>query len=248
MCACNAAATEQAIVVKFIPSDAIVDSVVSYTGRTANGNVCTLGINTATVATVAGVFTIVDGISIRSVARDNSARKVQSGCKVSKDAAASSRLVSRDHTACHFEFGIRACYAQATAPATAVAVGDVTALDFDCTLGINHMTVVAQIGSRGNHAALEIEYAARFNVDYILYGTAVRCCIDSAKARNDMPVRSLGGAKSICLGRALSLIVSKTLRSAVIRAASLFPLHTRKLTRRRIGRIDRTWCIYCCLA
>lgn len=77
MCACNAAATEQTIVEKITVSDTIVSSVVCYTGRAANGNVCALGINTATVATVAGVVTIVDGISIRSVARDNSACKIQ---------------------------------------------------------------------------------------------------------------------------------------------------------------------------
>ena len=179
-------------------------------------------------------------LAVRSVARDDSTRKLQGGSSVSIDAAARSCLVSRDHSACHFEAGFRTRYAQATAPATAIAVGDVTALDFDRTLRKNHMTVVTQVGSRGNHAALEIEYAARFNVDHILYGTAFRCYINSAKARNDMLVRSLGGAKSICIGRALSLIVSKTLRSDVIRAASLFPLHTRKLTRRRLGRIDRS--------
>ena len=78
------------------------------------------------------------------------------------------------------------------------------------------MAVIAQIGGRGNHAALEIERAALFNGDHMLYGTAVRCRINSAKARNDMPDRSLGCAESILIGRALGLKVSKTLRSATI--------------------------------
>ena len=107
------------------------------------------------------------------------------------------------------------------------------------------MAVGTQVGSRGNHAALEIERAARFNVDHILYGTAARRRIDSAKACNDMPVRSLGGAKSICLGRALSLIVSKTRRSAEIRAVPFFPCHTRRLTHRHI--VDRSLFVFCAI-
>lgn len=184
--------------------------------------------------------TVTIRIRIRSVARDDSTRKLQGGSVVSVDAAARSCLVSRDHTACHFEAGFRARYAQTTAPSTAVAVGDVTAFDYDLTRRKNHMAVIAQIGGRGNHAALEIERAALINGDHLLYGTAFRCRIDSAKARNNMLVRSLGGAKSICIGRAHSLIVSKTCRSAVIGAGPFFPLHSRKLTRRRLGRIDRS--------
>ena len=195
---CNATTTEQAIVAKVVNiCDASIDSIVGYTGRTANGNFCTLGINTTTVAAIVCVFTIIDIFSIRCVARDNSARKVQSGSIVSKDAAAGSRLVSRNHAACHFEAGIRARYAQTTAPATAVAVGDVTARNIDSAPRENNVTVFAQIGSRGNHAALEIERAARFDLDHILYGTAVRCRIDSAEARNNMLVRSLRSAETI---------------------------------------------------
>ena len=204
---CNSAATEETFVVKLFINEASLSSVVSYIGRITDGYECTLGINTATVAAGSDVITIGDTIVICCITRDDTAGEFQCRAIVSKDATARSSLVSRDHAACHFEAGIRARYAQTTAPATAVAVGDVTARNIDSALRENDVTVVAQVTRRCDHASVEVKRTAVRNRNDSFDRTAVGCGNDCAETADNMLSRSLGGAKFIFIRRARGFII-----------------------------------------
>ena len=204
---CNSAATEETFVVKLFISEASFSSIVSYIGRITDGYGCTLGINTATVAAGVDVITIGDIVVICCITRDDTAGEVQRRAIVSKDATARSCLVSRDHAACHFEAGIRARYAQTTAPATAVAVGDVTARNINSALRENNVAVVAQGTRRCNHASVEVKRTAVRNRNDSFDRTAVGCSNDCAETADDMLSRGFSGAKAIWVRRARGFII-----------------------------------------
>lgn len=68
MCACNTAAAKQTVVVFIGISNVSINSIVGNIGRSADGDVRALGINTATVSAASGVIAaFADAIIIRSV-------------------------------------------------------------------------------------------------------------------------------------------------------------------------------------
>ena len=150
--------------------------------------------------------TVTIRLAVRSVARDDSTRKLQGGSVVSIDAAARSCLVSRDHTVCHFEAGFRARYAQTTAPATTATVGDVTARNIDGALRENNVTVVAQGTRRCDHATLKVERAPFLNGNDSIY-IALFACNDSAEIVNSVLVGLFASTKTV--RRAFSYEVSE---------------------------------------
>ena len=106
MRACNSAAAKQTEVVKIGISNPSVNSIVGNIGRSADGDVRALGINTTTVSAVSGVTAAAaaaDALSVRSITRDDTAGEIQRDTAVGKNATTGSSLIRCNHAASHVE-------------------------------------------------------------------------------------------------------------------------------------------------